>query len=381
MQELFYDIFLKFKLDFAVFSRHFTGLDFSLLFRNGYEDLKARYKPLFTESLHQQLLTIGDLELKRKYFTVLRKYDADAYDPADRYQADLLQYFKGRISKQFQVLLTDQASLFSCNDRIHVLVKQLAIGGLDIPELLLENEEFQAMLLFNEIEEVNALIQKFQQKEEKTGDRPPGEKQIRVSGNLVTFTDYRSLAEQLVQTTDFSKFKIQAGQTLKMELPDKGRKGGGNSSGKRAVRFGTGNEEVIGFITEFLAFNQLVRRYSEKTVEWVSENAFRAVNAYTSEAGKGYDIEIRENDKVRYVEVKGVANVRNGFKMTGTEMSKALEFPDKYDLLIVENPLGEVPIFRYIRSPFKFKKEESLLTNKQMNVLNDSFIIKFKWDE
>ena len=381
VQELFYDLFLQFKLDFAVFSRHFTGMDFSLLFRNRYEDLKARYRALFMESLYCQLLAGADLDLKRKYFTVLRKYEAGAFDPADRYQADLLQYFKGRISKQFQVVLADQASLFSCNDLIHAQVKQLAAESLEIPELLLENEEFQAMLLFNEIAEINSLIQKFRQKEEKTGERPPGEKQIRVSGSLVTFTDYRSLAEQLAQTTDFSKFKIRTAHTLKMDLPDKGGKRGGNSSGKRAIRFGSGNEEVIGFITEFLAFNQLVRRYSEKTVEWVSENAFRAVNAYTSEAGKGYDIEIRENDKVRYVEVKGVANVHDGFKMTGTEMSKALEFPDKYDLLIVENPLGEVPVFRYIRSPFKFKKEESLLMNKQMSVLNDSFVIKFKWDD
>ncbi|MEJ6981734.1 DUF3883 domain-containing protein [Pedobacter sp. P351] len=381
VQELFYDMFLKFKLDFAVFSRHFTGLDFSLLFRNGYEDLKTRYKQLFMESLYKQLLATGELELKRKYFILLRKYDADAYDPADRYQADLIQYFKVRVSKRFKLELADQGSLFSCNDLIHAKVQELAAGGIHIPELLLENEEFQAMLLFNEIDEINTLIQKFQQKDEKTGDRPPGEKQIRVSGSLVTFTDYRSLAEQLAQTTDFSKFKIRTGQTLKMDLPDKGVKRGSNSSGKRAVRFGSGNEEVIGFIAEFLAFNQLVRRYSEKTVEWVSENAFRAVNAYTSEAGKGYDIEIRENDKVRYVEVKGVSNVRDGFRMTGTEMAKALEYPDKYDLLIVENPLGELPIFRYIRSPFKFKKEESLLANKHMNVLNDSFMIKFKWDE
>ncbi len=381
VQELFYDMFLKFKLDVAVFSRHFTGLDFSLLFRNSYEDLKARYKPLFMEALYQQLLTRGELDLKRKYFTVLRKYDADAYDPVDRYQADLLQYFKGRVSKRFNLELADQGSLFSCNGLIHAQVQELVAGGLDIPELLLENEEFQAMLLFNEIAEINTLIQKFQQSEEKTRDRPTGEKQIRVSGTVVTFTDYRSLADQLAQTTDFSKMKIQPGYTLKMDLPDKGGKKGGNSSGKRAVRFGSGNEEVIGFITEFLAFNQLVRRHSEKTVEWVSENAFRAVNAYTSEAGKGYDIEIRENDKVRYVEVKGVANIRDGFKMTGTEMSKALKFPDKYDLLIVENPLGEEPVFRYIRSPFKFKKEESLLANKHMNVMNDSFMIKFRWDE
>jgi hypothetical protein len=381
VQELFYDIFLKFKLDFAVFARHFTGLDFSLLFRNGYEDLKARYRPLFMESLYRELLIKADLDEKRKYFTILRKYDASTYDPADRYQPDLLQYFKGRISKLFLLELSDQGSFFSCNDLIHEQVKRAASDGFVIPEQLLENEEFQAMLLFNEINEVTTLIEKFKQKEGKTEDQQPREKHIRISGSLVFFTDYRSLAEQLAQTTNFSKFKIQMSNTLKMDLPDKVSKRGGNSSGKRAVRFASGNEEVIGFITEFLAYNQLVRRYSKSTVEWVSENAFRAINAYTSEAGKGYDIEIRENDKVRYVEVKGVSNVRDGFKMTSSEMSKALEFPDKYDLLIVENPLSDMPIFRYIRSPFKFKKDESLLANKQMNVLNDSFMIKFKWNE
>ena len=380
-QEIFYDLFLKFKLDFATFSRHFTGLDFSLLFKNTYEDLKAAYKQVFTEALYNDTLASGEIDSKRKYFNTVRKYENGVYNPSDKYQADMTKYFRAQIKKQFKIDLKDQGTLFSCNNIINDHIKLLETENVQIPELLLESEELQAMVLFFEVEEIKALIEKFQQKEAKSGTEATGEKQIRIKGNMFTFTDYKSLAEQLTASTDFSKFKIQFSHTLKTDLTGKDNKGGGNSSRKRAVRFNTGNEELIGFITEVLAVNQLIRKYTKEKVEWVSENAFRAINAYTSEAGKGYDIEVAENGKVRYVEVKGIANIRDGIKMTSTEMAKALDYPDKYDLMIVENPLGETPVFRYIKSPFRFRKEESLLSNKQMNVLNDSFVIKFKWDE
>jgi len=380
-QEIFYDLFLKFKLDFATFSRHFSGLDFSLLFKNTYEDLKAAYKQVFTEALYQDSVASGEIDIKRKYFNTVRKYDVGGYNPSDKYHADMTKYFKAQIKKQFKIDLKDQGTLFSCNDMINDHIQLLENENVQIPELLLESEELQAMVLFFEVEEIKALIEKFQQKEAKSGTAATGEKQIKVKGDIFTFTDYKSLAEQLTATTDFSKFKIQFSHTLKTDLTGEGHKGSGNSSGKRAVRFNTGNEELIGFITEVLTVNQLIRKYTKEKVEWVSENAFRAINAYTSEGGKGYDIEVAENGKIRYVEVKGITNIRDGIKMTSTEMAKALDYPDKYDLMIVENPLGELPVFRYIRSPFRFKKEESLLSNKQMNVLNDSFIIKFKWDE
>ncbi|WP_316841984.1 DUF3883 domain-containing protein [Pedobacter gandavensis] len=379
-QQIFYDLFQQFKLDFTTFSRHFTGLDFILLFKNRYEDLKTTYKPVFMQALYESCLDTGKLEVKKKYFSIVKKYDNGRFITSDRYQIDMMKYFKAQVKKHHQIELNDQGSLFSCNDIIKEHIQLLGTENVRIPELLLESEELLAMVLFYETVEIKRLIEKFNQKEANASVEMKGGKQIKIKGNIFTFSDYQSLAEQLAQTTDFSKFEIQISHILKTELPGKGNKGSGNSRGKRSVRFNTGNEELIGFITEFFAYNQLIQKYTDEKVEWVSENAFRAINAYTSEAGKGYDIELEENGKVRYIEVKGVANIRDGFKMTANEMAKAMEYPDKYDLLIVENPLEEIPVFRYIRSPFRFKKEESLLSNKKMNVLNDNFIIKFKWE-
>jgi hypothetical protein len=380
-QEVFYEMFQKFKIDFSTFTRHFTGLDFTLLFKNIFEDIKARYKSMFMEALYQEYIVAEDIEKKRKYFNVVKKYDNGAYDPLDKYQTDMMKYFKSQIKRLYKIDLKEQGVLFSCNDKINENINLLSIENIVFPELLLESEEFQAMVLFYEIDEVKALIQNYKQKEAKEATPINGEKHIKVKGKLVIFTDYKSLAEQLMETTNFSKFKIQMMNTLKDDLLGKGKKRSGNSSGKKAVRFNTGNEELIGFITEFLAVNQLFRKYGKEKVEWISENAFRAINSYTSEAGKGYDIEITDNGKVRYIEVKGIANIKDGIRITSTEMAKALEFPDKYDLMIVENPLGEIPIFRYIKAPFRFKKEESLLSNKHLNIINDNYIIKFKWDE
>ena len=58
-----------------------------------------------------------------------------------------------------------------------------------------------------------------------------------------------------------------------------------------------------------------------------------------------------------------------------------LEFPDRFDLILVENPLGLNPLIRHIRTPFKFKKDETLFANSKVKVFNENYILKFKWEE
>jgi hypothetical protein len=67
--------------------------------------------------------------------------------------------------------------------------------------------------------------------------------------------------------------------------------------------------------------------------------------------------------------------------MSREEMRVALEFQDRYDLMIIENPLSGSASIRHIRSPFKFKKDETLFDNARMKVFNDNYILKFSWDE
>lgn len=88
-----------------------------------------------------------------------------------------------------------------------------------------------------------------------------------------------------------------------------------------------------------------------------------------------------EDGRVRFIEVKAIASIRDGFKMTTNELFWAEQYPDKYDLLIVENPLSIDAEFRYVRSAFKFSKGESILANNKMKVLNDTYRIRFNWSE
>ena len=46
-----------------------------------------------------------------------------------------------------------------------------------------------------------------------------------------------------------------------------------------------------------------------------------------------------------------------------------------------ENCHAEEPYMRHIKSPFKFKKDETLFDNEKLKVFNDNYVIKFQWDE
>jgi len=185
----------------------------------------------------------------------------------------------------------------------------------------------------------------------------------------------------LIQGLIIAKIKLRPGKTISIQEHD----GTSNYKGKnksRNVRFNNKNEEQIGFIAELLCYHKLIEKYGNENVDWVSENAYRAYpdKFVTGEAGKGFDLELTENGKVRYIEIKGTSNIGGGIHMSKEEIKIALEFPEKYDLLIVEDPLSNEPFIKHIKMPFKFKRDESLFSNDKLKVFNDNYIIKFKWD-
>jgi hypothetical protein len=146
-------------------------------------------------------------------------------------------------------------------------------------------------------------------------------------------------------------------------------------------------EEYVGFIAELLTYKKLCKQYGVSNVNWISENAFRfdPVQFPTSEAGKGYDMELRIDKKVRYIEVKSCKNVSIGIKMSKMEMKVALENPTIYDLMIVENILSNNPILRHIKSAFKFNTStqppQTLVSNDKLKVSNDNYLIQFNWKQ
>ena len=191
------------------------------------------------------------------------------------------------------------------------------------------------------------------------------------------------MAEKVLEGLNIAKLKLKTSKTLPVEETNGSKKKKPFKNKTRNVRFSTKNDEQIGFIAELICFHKLITEYGEENIKWVSENAYRAYpdKFITSEAGKGYDLELTDKGKVRFIEIKGSSNIDEGIYMSKEEIKTALAFPDKYDLLIVENPLSEEPYMRYIKSPFKFKKDETLFANEKLKVFNDNYVIKFKWEE
>jgi hypothetical protein len=267
---------------------------------------------------------------------------------------------------------------FSADQLIATALSQISDRQINLPQLLKEKKNFQSLLVFGLIDPAIERINKFN----SVSSVNPNTGQIMVRGNNITFDDYETLACKVLEGLAVGKLKFKPSKTVASELVSEGGKRPRRKGASRNVRFNTGNEEQIGFIAELICYHKLCERYGRENVNWVSENASRAYpkTFATREAGSGYDIELRENDKTRFVEVKGASRTE-GIYMTREEMKKAIEFPGKYDLLIVEDPLSDDPLLRYIRSPFRFKKEESLFSNSRLKVYNDNYFIRFKWEE
>jgi hypothetical protein len=377
-QEFIYQVFLDFKVDYIKFARHFSGLNFTDLFRNSIEDLKIEFRNEFCFYLYNRLKE-ESASAKGRYFDFLDSYSSITYFSEEGFLSDINQHFKEIVQKEFSIKLQNSANNFSFQKLINETIESLTKEGVIIPSNLKESRKIQALLIFNEIEEVKKEIAVFNASNSKSTAN-----QIKVGGTTIEYEDFQSLAVQVLAGIDISKLKIKISKTLPID--ERKSKGGrnGNKGKNRNVRFSSKNEEQIGFIAELICYHKLCNKYGEENINWISENAYRAYpeKFMTSEAGKGYDLELKEeNGKVRFIEIKGIGRIEDGIRMSKEEIKTALEFPDKYDLLIVENPLSNEPFFRHVKSPFKFRSEETLLSNKKLKVYNDNYIIRFTWDE
>lgn len=380
-QEFIYDLFIEFEMDEKRFARHFTGIDFSILFKNKIEDIKIFYRNDFASQLYSNLLLKSKSE-KEKYFDSIEDYNLIRYYSEDGFLKNIELYFTTLIKNDFLINLKKVKSDFSIDERIKDVLTALRAKDIFIPELLRERKNIQAFLLFNDEEEIINQIEAFKAAIQNS-QANPNNSQIRVRGTTIDYDNYQSLAEKVLEGLNITKLKLKTSKTLPVDEANVSNKKKQNKNKTRNVRFNTKNEEQIGFIAELFCFHKLIDDYGEENIKWVSENAYRAYpdKFITGEAGKGYDLELTDKGKVRFIEIKGSSNIGEGIYMSKDEIKTALAFPDKYDLLIVENPLSDEPYLRHIKSPFKFKKEETLFANEKLKVFNDNYVIKFKWED
>lgn len=378
---LLHELFVRFKIDFDKFCLHFSDLDFSLYFKYQYGQLNKKYRDSFACKLFQKL-NLSDKK-KTAYFDLLEDYDQLKYRDTDGFIPNMKDYFFNSVYDEFSIRLDEQPVLFSIQKSLEQNRINLKTKGIEIPDTLVEDKHIQALLLFNEVLQIQKAIRQYWQ---KTGINDEKETEIIASLEETVFsTDkYRNLTDRILQQTTVSDSPIQFCNICSLDTEvEKINERKRNRTKQRKVHFNQSDKEETGFIAELLCYHKLVEKWGEEQVRWVSENAYRAYpdKFLTGEAGLGYDMEVMIDSRVHYIEVKGCSNLFEGIHISSKEMQVALEYPEIYDLIIVENP-HENPVFKYIEKPFKFNKlqGETLFSNSKFTLLTDSYRLKFKWE-
>jgi hypothetical protein len=297
---------------------------------------------------------------------------------------DLKGHLKHIIEEKFKLRIDKFDEDFDLNNLMQSNISEFTLNtGINLDENLLTNESFRCMILFKEYKKIQEEIDRLKPTGLPSGSGASGgsSKNIKLGNQEHSFSNFKELGDHVVEWLTGMNLQLIKSRTIKPSGTDS-KKSNGKSKGqaKKTWLPSTLNEEMIGFVAEMIAYKSLIKEFGEENVEWKSENAF-LYGFLQGKAGFGYDIELADDQGVRYIEVKGVSSWDLSFKMKINELNKAAEFSSRYDILIVENPLSENFRVRYFKSPFKLKKGESLLSNSKFKISNDTYLIKFALDQ
>ncbi|GHT45703.1 hypothetical protein AGMMS49965_22850 [Bacteroidia bacterium] len=290
-QEIIYKLFIDYKIDYEKFTLHFSGLNFTKYYNNEIEDLKRKFKKEFEILMFQQYQSKSVFD-KIKYFSYIEEYEYIEYENTNIFHINIEQYFIKLICDKFYIELKGE----NIPKPIETIIDENKKSFDSIPASLIENKEIQALLLFNEKDEIEKRIKKYNavKTENETYKR-------RTDGS----TDWQALANS-TKDIDFSKIRIEECKSSSVENLSSNNNKFQNHSNQRNVQFNTKNNEQIGFIAEHKVYLKLCDKYGEDNVNWISENAYRAYpeKFITREAGKGFDMELTDkNGKVRFIEM------------------------------------------------------------------------------
>jgi Domain of unknown function (DUF3883) len=376
--ESFYPVFALIGADGEKFSRYFPDIEFSLYFRQGFANLRARYKAEFTQKLFEYYKKSTDIKLQESFVENLKSFDNLRYDTRFGFLANVEDSFRTKVEEAFQIILTGEVAIFNYEDtyKENLLAFQ-AESGYDLSQKLKSQKNITAWLLFGHWDKIRASIE-----QEKL--RKDEEEQLRerygLTGNPETEMAeiYATVSEELKN----KEFNIENSPETHSILTGLGTSGKGfnfSSGGERLVHFSGHKEHQIGMIGEVIAKKALEQEYGADNVFWVSENAFLAANNPEGEAGKGYDFRvIDKKGKERLVEVKVLSSPEKGFKMTQNEWQTAIDESERYDLFLIFGVQTESEKLIYLKGFFKLGKNESLFKNERFSVESDRFLVKFR---
>lgn len=125
-----------------------------------------------------------------------------------------------------------------------------------------------------------------------------------------------------------------------------------------------------GKIAEELVYNSLIDMYGVANVKWVSGNS----NTPNKNDALHYDIEYKDTDIWRFLEVKAISNGQ--FILSQAEKEEGIKMSDRYDMALFDG----CAIYM-IKNPFIFADGESFENNTKFNTYAKDYIITFNIQE
>jgi len=237
--------------------------------------------------------------------------------------------------------------------------------SFNLNEVIRQSNKIKSLLLFGEFE---AATEAAADLNEKASARS----KVRVGGEEFEYKEISDINQQLDDLIQRQNPPIINRATSRIKADQSKPK-----PRKRSInRFNGHSKSEVGYIAEYLAYKQLVATHGVDRVDWLSENASKAGINMEGRAGRGFDISLSVNGVKRYVEVKAIKDPSVGFQMSKNELKLALQFPDRYDILIVQS-ITENPELVYIKSFFDIPKNQKFTKNSRFTTQLSSARIIF----
>jgi len=360
-----YELLKLVRIDFNKLSRHYPQIDFRSQIIKELHEIHQKYDSLFKANLYYSLIE-NDADGKKDYLDICVRYE-DMFKISDvpRYIYDSDEYFKNKIFELFKLDLEAQEPI----DTNELIKQNMSIWEKDInfplSEVILQSNVIKSLLLFGEFKAATEAA-------EVINEKAKIKNKVRIGGEEFEYNQISDINDHLDDLLQGQNPTITNSATSNVKADQskpRPRKHSNNGFGGRS-------KSEIGYIAEYFAYRQLVATHGESVVEWVSENASKAGINMEGRAGRGFDMLLKVNGVIRYIEVKAIKDPSVGFQMSKNELNMALRVPDRYDILLVQS-ITENPELVYIERFFDIPKNQKLTKNSRFTTQLSSARIIF----
>lgn len=365
------ELFLNCNIDVETYNEKSNlKIDFRDFYNKKLESLHVKFKPFFSQYLHDSLIT-KNIEEKSKFQDLI-----DEYSNSDHFKIDYY-ILKIDFNEVFSEYLINNYADLKLKKTVIKMVDEIYYDKIYMSNLSSFHDKIKDdQILLDDFLEINfnRSLMYFENTIEELVNRF-----ILFTGSATGNTSAENSAVlNLDKYKNSSSLSISSSHTNSVTT-----KSHGNFShqlyGRRVD--GSKNNEVnnlIGIVAEKSVYDALSIEF--KNVEWVSKNAAKAlVNPEGSDI-YGYDIHyFDEENNIQYVEVKGKGNQDKHFFISYSEYHFALEKKENYQIIQVFNTLdNDKREIQDIGNIFLIGEDEEVFDNEKFTALFTNLEIRYQ---